>query len=145
MPADDCIQVWDIGASVLEPQSVYKSQRSDCKFTGIEFSSDGKHLCATDTGGRVVVYAWSDVPRPRAAATVERQTAALVEVIVDTLHDQPRLSRSLSWERPVYAEAFSRRADEKAKRAAEEEAKRAADEEAKRAADEDDAPSSMPP
>lgn len=93
------------------PISIHKVQYSDHTCSGIEFTSDGKHLCVSDTSGKVIVYSWSSISSTQKLQNVDN----LMYCIANTLYGQTFLYRTLCKERPEYTDVFFRLNDEKQK------------------------------
>lgn len=78
--------------------------------TDVEFTYDGEHLCASDTSGTVVVYAWSDVAATGGRRAQERD--GLMCCIAKNLYGKTYLSKMLRKQRPEYVDVFAAVYDE---------------------------------
>jgi len=88
-------------------------QFSESKCAHIEFTLDGKHVCVTDTDGRIVMYGWSDISTAAAAVAGEaREDRSLMRCIAKSLHGKKKLRRTLCKELPEYVDVFATLYDE---------------------------------
>jgi len=102
--ADNCINIWDLSVTKFEPIFVQKMPDPNQKCSGIEFTSDGNHLCVSDISGKVVVYVLSNI----SPADEDEEHDTLVYAIAKIIYGQKYLSKKLLKERKEYVSAFNR-------------------------------------
>ncbi|KAL4083024.1 hypothetical protein QTP88_028354 [Uroleucon formosanum] len=99
---DNCIQVWDLSVTKYDPIFVQKMPKPNQKCTGLEFTSDGKHLCVSDISGKVMVYVLSNI----SSHHKDDEQYQLVYAIANIIYGTKYLPSVLINERKEFAEVF---------------------------------------
>jgi len=87
-----------------DPIFVQKMPNPNQKCTGLEFTSDGKHLCVSDISGKVMVYVMSNIlPHDK-----DQEQNNLVYSIAKIIYGQKYLPSILIKERKEFAEVFTK-------------------------------------
>lgn len=87
-----------------DPIFVQKMPNPNQKCTGLEFTSDGKHLCVSDISGKVMVYVMSNIlPHDE-----NQEQNNLLYSIAKIMYGQKYLPNVLIKERKEFAEVFTK-------------------------------------
>lgn len=100
--SDNCLLVWDLSVTKYDPIFVQKMPNPDQKCTGLEFTSDGKHLCVSDISGKVMMYVLSNIsPHDK-----DEEQYNLEYTIAKIIYGTKYLPSVLINERKEFAEVF---------------------------------------